>query len=103
MFFIGAVKYFNIMEKRKRISSNLFTTYSHGISQLPGQGPHKHQDSFQLLPRWFSENFMIKYFSMVFLEDKYLAKSRVLADMKMSRNGSKNLDLEMIYARFSEM
>ena len=56
-----------------------------------------------MLPRWFSENFMIKYFSMVFLEDKYLAKSRVLADMKMSRNGSKNLDLEMIYARFSEM
>ena len=46
---------------------------------------------------------MIKYFSMVFLEDKYLAKSRVLADMKMSRNGSKNLDLERIYARFSEM
>ena len=40
---------------------------------------------------------------MVFLEDKYLAKSRVLADMKMSRNGSKNLVLEMIYASFSEM
>ena len=78
-------------------------TYSQGISQLPGQGPHKHQDSFQLLRRWFSENFMIEYFSMVFLEDKYLAKSRVLADMKMSRNGSKNLDLEMIYVRFSEM
>ena len=33
---------------------------------------------------------------MVFLEDKYLAKSRVLADVKMSRNGSENLDLEMI-------
>ena len=73
------------------------------ISQLPGQGPHKHQGSFGLLPRWFSENFTIKYFSMVFLEDKYLAKSRVLADMKMSRNGSKNLDLEMIYARFSQI
>ena len=99
MFYIGAVIYYDIMEKGKGYRQ----THSQGFSQLPGQGPHKHQDSFQLLPRWFSENFMIKYFSMVFLGDKYLAKSRVLADMKMSRNGSKNLDLEMIYARFSEM